>query len=156
MLCAGEALTDMIDQGGEQWVSRVGGSTWNVACALAALGEAAAFAGAIGPDRFGDALWRASEAAGLDTRLLQRVDRSALLAVVEQGEPPRYFFSGDDSADPHFKPALLPAGWPTACAGPTSAASAWRANPWRRHWWRWRAHSRRAAWRSATTPITAI
>jgi len=111
MLCAGEALTDMIHQGDEQWVSRVGGSTWNVARALAALGEATAFAGAISLDRFGDALWNASEAVGLDTRLLQRVDRSPLLAVVEQGEPPRYFFIGDDSADLHFEPALLPAGW---------------------------------------------
>ena len=111
MLCAGEALTDMIHQGDERWVSRVGGSTWNVARALAALGEATAFAGAISLDRFGDALWTASEAVGLDTRLLQRVDRSPLLAVVEQGEPPRYFFIGDDSADLHFEPGLLPAGW---------------------------------------------
>lgn len=111
MLCAGEALTDMIHQGDEQWLSREGGSTWNVARALAALGEPTAFAGAISLDRFGDALWAASEAVGLDTRLLQRVDRSPLLAVVEQGEPPRYFFIGDDSADLHFEPALLPAGW---------------------------------------------
>ena len=111
MLCAGEALTDMIHQGDEQWLSRVGGSTWNVARALAALGEPTAFAGAISLDRFGDALWSASEAVGLDTRLLQRVDRAPLLAVVEQGEPPRYFFIGDDSADLHFEPALLPAGW---------------------------------------------
>lgn len=111
MLCAGEALTDMIHQGDEQWVSRVGGSTWNVARALAVLGEPTAFAGAISRDRFGDALWKASEAAGLDLRLLQRFDRSPLLAVVEQGEPPRYFFIGDDSADLHFNPDLLPAGW---------------------------------------------
>ncbi|WP_229506002.1 hypothetical protein [Massilia genomosp. 1] len=39
MLCAGEALTDMIHQGGEQAVSRVGGATWNVARAFAVLGE---------------------------------------------------------------------------------------------------------------------
>ncbi|MGH8853640.1 MAG: PfkB family carbohydrate kinase, partial [Telluria sp.] len=83
MLCAGEALTDMIHQGDEQWVSRVGGSTWNVARALAVLGERTAFAGAISRDRFGDALWAASEAVGLDLRLLQRVTRSPLLAVVE-------------------------------------------------------------------------
>jgi fructokinase len=111
MLCAGEALTDMIEQGGEQWVSRVGGSTWNVARALAALDEPAAFAGAISRDRFGDALWAASEEAGLDLRLLQRVDRSPLLAIVEKCEPPRYFFIGDDSADLHFDPAALPTGW---------------------------------------------
>lgn len=111
MLCAGEALTDMIHQGGEQWVSRTGGSTWNVARALAVLGEPTAFAGAISRDRFGDALWAASEAVGLDMRLMQRLDRAPLLAVVEQGEPPRYFFIGDDSADLHFTPALLPNGW---------------------------------------------
>ena len=114
MLCAGEALTDMIHQGDEHWVSRVGGSTWNVARALAALGEPTAFAGAISRDRFGDALWAASEAVGLDLRLTQRVDRSPLLAVVEGGEPPRYFFIGDDSADLHFDPDGLPAGWPDA------------------------------------------
>jgi len=112
LLCAGEALTDLIHQGDERWVSRVGGSTWNVARALAALGGArTAFAGAIGRDRFGDALWAASAAVGLDLRLLQRVDRSPLLAVVEQGEPPRYFFVGDDSADLHFDAAVLPEGW---------------------------------------------
>ncbi|ALK99351.1 sugar kinase [Massilia sp. WF1] len=111
MLCAGEALTDMIDQGGERWVSRVGGSVWNVARALAVLGEPTAFAGAISRDRFGDALWAASEEVGLDLRLLQRVERSPLLAVVEKCEPPRYFFIGDDSADLHFDPAQLPAGW---------------------------------------------
>jgi fructokinase len=111
MLCAGEALTDMINQGGERWVSRVGGSVWNVARALAVLGERTAFAGAISGDRFGDALWTSSEAVDLDLRLMQRVQRSPLLAVVEQGEPPRYFFIGDDSADLHFDPAALPAGW---------------------------------------------
>ena len=111
MLCAGEALTDMIHQGGEQWVSRVGGSVWNVARALAVLGEPTAFAGAISRDRFGDALWKASEDVGLDLRLLQRVERSPLLAVVEQGEPPRYFFIGDDSADLHFDAERLPQGW---------------------------------------------
>ncbi|KRC02963.1 carbohydrate kinase [Duganella sp. Root198D2] len=111
MLCAGEALTDMIHQGDERWVSRVGGSVWNVARALAVLGERTAFAGAISRDRFGDALWAASEAVGLDLRLLQRVERSPLLAIVEQGEPPRYFFIGDDSADLHFDPATLPEYW---------------------------------------------
>lgn len=114
MLCAGEALTDMIHQGDERWVSRVGGSVWNVARALAALGEPTAFAGAISRDRFGDALWQASEAGGLDMRLMQRLRRSPLLAIVEQGEPPRYFFVGDDSADLHFDVEALPGGWSRA------------------------------------------
>lgn len=114
MLCAGEALTDMIDQGKDTWVARVGGSTWNVARALAGLGEKAAFAGAISQDRFGDALWAASEEVGLDLRLLQRVPRSPLLAIVEKSEPPHYFFIGDDSADLHFDPSQYPAGWTEA------------------------------------------
>jgi fructokinase len=114
MLCAGEALTDLINEGGEHWVSRVGGSVWNVARALAVLGEPTAFAGAISCDRFGDALWAASEAVGLDLRMLQRVERSPLLAVVEKSEAPSYFFIGDDSADLHFDPARLPAGWADA------------------------------------------
>lgn len=111
MLCAGEALTDLIDQGEERWVSRVGGSVWNVARALAALGEPTAFAGAVSCDRFGDALWAASEAVGVDTRLMQRVARSPLLAIVERSEPPSYFFVGDDSADLHFDVRALPQGW---------------------------------------------
>jgi fructokinase len=114
MLCAGEALTDMIDQGNDAWVARVGGSAWNVARALASLGERTAFAGAISQDRFGDALWAASEQVGLDLRLLQRFPRSPLLAIVEKSEPPHYFFIGDDSADLHFDPSLYPAGWTDA------------------------------------------
>lgn len=111
MLCAGEALTDLIAQGDERWLSRVGGSVWNVARALAALGEPTAFAGAVSRDRFGDALWDASEAGGLDMRLMQRLRRSPLLAIVERGEPPSYFFVGDDSADLHFDIDALPGGW---------------------------------------------
>jgi len=112
LLCIGEALTDLLQQpAGDQWISRVGGSTWNVARALAALGGRTAFAGAVSRDLFGDELVRASTAAGLDTRLLRQVDRAPLLAIVEQGEPPRYFFVGNDSADLHFDPEDLPAGW---------------------------------------------
>jgi fructokinase len=115
MLCAGEALTDMINQGGEQWVSRVGGSTWNVARALAVLGEPTAFAGAISqrPLRRCPVDGQRSE-VGLDLRLTAARERSPLLAVVEKSEPPRYFFIGDDSADLHFDPAALPAGWSEA------------------------------------------
>lgn len=111
LLCIGEALTDMLQQAPDQWISRVGGSTWNVARALAALGARTAFAGAVSRDLFGDELVRASAAVGLDTRLLQQVDRAPLLAIVEQGEPPRYFFVGGDSADLHFDPDALPVGW---------------------------------------------
>jgi fructokinase len=116
-VAAGEALTDMIvaDTGATQWKSIVGGSTWNVARAMARLGTPTGFAGAISRDVFGDQLWQASEQAGLDLRLLQRFDKSPLLAIVHRLDPPTYFFVGDDSADLHFDAAQLPDGWAGAC-----------------------------------------
>lgn len=118
-VCAGEALTDLIRTGDEQWQSLVGGSTWNVARSLAKLGHAAqaphpfdtAFAGAISQDCFGDALFAASQAAQLDLRFIQRYAKSPLLAIVAQSSPPDYFFVGDDSADLYFQPDALPQGW---------------------------------------------
>jgi len=108
----GEALTDLIRQDdGAHWLARPGGSPWNVARVAAGLGVPAAFAGAVSGDVFGDELARESAAAGLDLRFLQRLDYSPLLAVVPSTTPPRYFFVGDDSADLHFDPAALPAGW---------------------------------------------
>jgi fructokinase len=115
-VAAGEALTDLIAEPGQQrWNSQVGGSTWNVARAMAALGVPSALAGAISRDVFGGQLWRASEEAGLDLRFIQRVDRSPLLAFVHEIAPPAYFFVGDDSADLHFDASLLPPGWQLAC-----------------------------------------
>ena len=116
-VAAGEALTDMIvdDPAATHWASKVGGSTWNVARAMARLNVASGFAGAVSRDVFGDQLWQASEAAGLDLRFLQRVDKSPLLAIVHRLNPPSYFFVGDDSADLHFDAAALPAGWQEHC-----------------------------------------
>jgi fructokinase len=116
-VAAGEALTDMIvaDGAATRWNSQVGGSTWNVARAMARLGVPAGFAGAISRDVFGDQLWQASQDAGLDLRLLLRVDKSPLLAIVHRLDPPSYFFVGDDSADLHFDASALPTGWRGAC-----------------------------------------
>ena len=115
-VAAGEALTDMIAEPGQQhWRSQVGGSTWNVARVMARLGVPSAFAGAVSCDVFGDQLWDASVAAGLDVRFVQREARSPLLAIVWQTDPPSYFFVGDDSADLHFNAARLPDGWRAHC-----------------------------------------
>ncbi|MDH3032117.1 carbohydrate kinase family protein [Methylobacterium fujisawaense] len=108
---AGDILTDMVRTGGSNWVSRPGGAGWNVARAVARLGVPSASAGAIGRDCFSDELWHASEAAGVDLRFLQRVDRAPLLAIVHETQPPAYFFIGERSADLAFDPAQLPAGW---------------------------------------------
>ncbi len=107
----GEALTDMVHQGGYGWLGLPGGSCWNVARVGARLGIATAFAGAVSRDTLGDQLAEASLAAGLDPRFLQRVDRSPLLAFVTAQHPPRYAFVGNDSADLHFAPSRLPPGW---------------------------------------------
>lgn len=110
-ISAGEALTDLIRTTGDQWLSKNGGATWNVARAMASLGVSSAFAGAISQDWFGDALFAASQAAGLDLRFLQRFEKSPLLAIVYETHPPQYNFIGDNSADLAFDPALLPANW---------------------------------------------
>ncbi|MCV2356009.1 carbohydrate kinase [Paucibacter sp. B2R-40] len=111
----GEALTDMIRSGPEQWVSICGGAPWNLARALAGLGVPTAFGGAISADVFGQAIWVASQAAGLDMRFTQQLPgRSPLLAIVHETSPPQYFFVGDDSADLHFDAEALPAGWTEA------------------------------------------
>lgn len=110
-VAAGEALTDMLRSGPEQWTSQVGGSTWNAARVMARLGVDSAFAGAVSRDVFGAALMTATAAAGLDLRFTQQVDKAPLLAIVHELNPPHYFFIGDDSADLHFDASLLPSGW---------------------------------------------
>ncbi len=107
----GEALTDMIRVGPDAWQSRCGGSPWNVAIAMSRLGQLSAFAGGLSKDAFGQALWQASADASLDLRFIQQFAKSPLLAFVHQVDPPEYAFVGDDSADLHFRPHALPAGW---------------------------------------------
>ena len=107
----GEALTDMIRVGHDHWRSRSGGSPWNVAIAMSRLGQLSAFAGGISKDAFGQAIWQASADASLDLRFIQQFAKSPLVAYVHQADPPEYAFVGDDSADLHFRPHALPAGW---------------------------------------------
>lgn len=108
----GEALTDLVTDGAGHFRALCGGAPWNVARACSALGLPSAWAGALSTDSFGQALWTASAEAGLDDRFIQRMPgRPPLLAVVDQIDPPHYFFIGERSADLAFDPARLPAGW---------------------------------------------
>lgn len=111
IISAGEALTDMIRQQGNHWISRAGGAPWNVARVMARLSITSAFAGAISRDNFGEELAQLSREAGLDLRFLQQHDKPALFAFVHESSPPQYHFIGNDSADLAFDPAALPAGW---------------------------------------------
>ena len=107
----GEALTDMIRLDATRWTSVPGGAPWNVAQVMACFGVPSAFGGAISQDCFGDDLWQTSVKARLDLRFLQRHDKSPLLAIVHETQPPKYFFVGDDSADLPFDVSALPQGW---------------------------------------------
>ncbi len=107
----GEALTDFIRQPDGQWRALPGGACWNVARSAARLGIGTGYAGSISSDVFGEELYGLTQAAGLDMRYLQQVDKSPLLAMVTSTTPPHYFFVGDDSADLHFDPSKLPEGW---------------------------------------------
>lgn len=107
----GEALTDLVTRGGDDFQALPGGACWNVARATAALGIRSAWAGCISQDRFGDQLRAASEAAGLDLGFIRRVDAPPLLAVVDRLDPPHYFFIGEGAADLSFDARLLPEGW---------------------------------------------
>ena len=116
IVSAGEALTDLVTAGGNCWEAHPGGAGWNVARATQALGVRSAFAGAVGDDNFGEELYSASQAAGLDLRFLQRSSQPTLMAVVYSAAPPAYRFLGENSADLHFDASLLPQGWTTrAC-----------------------------------------
>ena len=108
---AGEALTDFIRTDTDRWLSRAGGSDWNVARVVATLGIRSAFAGSVSRDLFGGELAALTEQAGLDMRFLQRYAKPPLLAMVHETAPPQYFFIRHDSADLHFDPQLLPRGW---------------------------------------------
>lgn len=107
----GEALTDLVRSGPDTWRSHCGGAPWNVAVAMSALGELSAFGGGISNDVFGQAIWQASMDANLDPRFIQQFAKAPLLAIVHELDPPQYFFIGNDSADLHFRPEALPAGW---------------------------------------------
>lgn len=110
----GEALTDLVRIGPDRWRSASGGSPWQVAVAMSTLGQLSAFAGAVSRDPFGADIWQSSQDAHLDMRFIQQLPRPPLLAVVHEVDPPRCFLIGQDSADLHFRPEGLPAGWTRA------------------------------------------
>ncbi|PYE56314.1 carbohydrate kinase family protein [Deinococcus yavapaiensis] len=114
VVCAGEALADLVRTGERAWTHHPGGAIWNVARACATLGLPTGFAGAVGEDVFGDDLARATREARLDERFFQRAPRPTLLAVVHELHPPAYYFLGENAADLAFAASKLPNGWERA------------------------------------------
>lgn len=86
ILCVGEILADFIGTrqgGGYIYECRAGGAPFNVACAIAKLGGAAAFAGSVGDDAIGDFLADYAGSRGLCRLAVERLaDRNTTLAFV--------------------------------------------------------------------------
>ncbi len=128
VICFGEILWDLfeVDRARarrRQPIARtfrreLGGAPANVATGLARLGVRSAIAGAVGCDRFGDALLADLEDDGVDVRFVQKLaQRTGLTFVVRdaRGEP-EYLFYRHDSADlairaNHLTPAMGRARW---------------------------------------------
>src|SRR5690606_10288539 len=79
ILCCGEALIDMLPEGG-CFRPRPGGSVWNAALALGRLGAEAALLWPLSTDTFGAMLMEPLQQAGVDLSLCPRVDRPTTLA----------------------------------------------------------------------------
>jgi fructokinase len=113
ILCFGEALIDFHSEGGDEFgfprsfVPYAGGAPANVAVAAARLGGAAAFAGMLGQDLFGDFLLDSLQRAGVDTHGVARTGEAntalAFVALDAKGER-SFSFYRPPSADLLFRP----------------------------------------------------
>jgi len=113
ILCFGEALIDFHSEGNDShgyprsFVPFAGGAPANVAVAVARLGGAAAFAGMLGKDVFGDFLLDSLHSAGVDTTGIARTDEAntalAFVSLDAHGER-SFTFYRPPSADLLFRP----------------------------------------------------
>jgi fructokinase len=125
VVCFGEILWDMFEARarGREPIARafrreLGGAPANVATGLVRLGARAAIVGAVGRDRFGDALVAHLRSDGVDVRFVLRLaNRTGLTFVVRdaRGEP-EFIFYRHDSADlairaEHVTPAMGRSRW---------------------------------------------
>jgi len=113
LLCAGEALIDMLPrktEGGEAaFAPYPGGSVFNTAVAAARLGVKTGFFSGLSTDLFGERLSAVLTAAGVDHRLAARSDRPTTLAFVTLSEgQARYAFYDENTAGRMLTEADLP------------------------------------------------
>ena len=113
ILCVGEILADMIgveEKGILRYERRAGGAPFNVACALAKLGEDAAFVGCVGNDLIGEYLCGYAAARGLKEVHIRRDGaRNTTLAFVELDGGERSFcFYRKHTADHHLPQPTRP------------------------------------------------
>jgi fructokinase len=98
---------DFVHDGSGGWSVRAGGSAWNVARVLTALGVQTAFIGALGDDPFATRLRSEGQAQGLDLQFAQAVQANTALSVIHRTHPSQYAFYAENAADSQF--AQLPA-----------------------------------------------
>ncbi len=107
ILCAGEALIDMIctDKGkplsdGENFLKKPGGAPTNVAAAIAALGGQVELAAKVGTDPFGKHLIEVMQSFGVNTKWMLQDENYfttfAFVSLMENGERDFYFNRGAD------------------------------------------------------------
>ncbi|WP_394829504.1 carbohydrate kinase [Pendulispora albinea] len=114
----GEVLWDLFEDGKDTYRRFVGGSSANVAVALARQGVRVAVVGGIGRDRFGDELAARLDALGVDTALLARLPERTALTFIARGQDaePHFMNYRHASADMalsarHITPAMAHATW---------------------------------------------
>lgn len=113
VVCCGEALMDMVPDGGREdaFLARPGGCPYNTAIAAARLGTATRFLGRVGRDFLGEELVARLVENGVDASLIARSDQGATLAFVQRSSSgdARYAFYSEGAADRSFAPGDLPA-----------------------------------------------
>ncbi|WP_037570570.1 carbohydrate kinase family protein [Phaeacidiphilus oryzae] len=111
IVVAGEALIDLVPEGGQALYPRRGGGPYNTAVALARLGSATAFCSRVSTDAFGESLLAELRTNGVDTGLVQRGPEPTTLAVASLGADGSagYTFYTEGTADRLFRlPEALP------------------------------------------------
>ena len=108
VLCFGGAVMDFVPDGPDRWQARAGGSAWNVARVLAALGLSPAFVGTLSRDPFGERLLQEGTAGGLDLHFAPQVQAPTALSILHQTEPAQYAFYAERAADSQFSGPAAP------------------------------------------------
>mmetsp|Transcript_7227 Transcript_7227/g.12002 ORF Transcript_7227/g.12002 Transcript_7227/m.12002 type:complete len:309 (-) Transcript_7227:777-1703(-) len=109
ILCAGEALIDMIPNADGAFVPHVGGAVLNTAVALGRLGMPTGLLTGLSSDPFGQMIKAALDASHVSTAHAVRSDRNTTLAFVhlEDGQA-TYTFYDDNTATRAIQPGDMP------------------------------------------------
>lgn len=112
IVVAGEALADLVSDGGKSFAAHLGGGPFTAARTLARLGRPAWFAGALSTDGLGTRMRETLVADGVRLDAVELVDAPTTLAVVdvdaEGGAAYRFYTEGTSA--PALSAVVLPSG----------------------------------------------